>query len=131
VLILDTCALVFDALDPIRLSKKAAEAIAQAHGAGTLACCDISLWETAMLVSKRRLDPGTDSQKFIQLVLAARNIKVLPITAEIAAKSALPEFCPHGDPADRIIAASTILHKSKLVTSDQKLATVIGLQIVW
>jgi PIN domain nuclease of toxin-antitoxin system len=131
VLILDTCALVFDSLDPIRLSKKAAEAIAQAHDAGTLACCDISLWEIAMLVSKRRLDPGTDSQKFIQLILAARNIKVLPITAEIAAKSALPEFCPHGDPADRIIAASTILHKSKLVTSDQKLATVIGLQIVW
>ena len=130
-LILDTCALVFDSLDPIRLSNKAAEAIAQAHDAGTLACCDISLWEIAMLVSKRRLDPGTDSQKFIQLILAARNIKVLPITAEIAAKSALPEFCPHGDPADRIIAASTILHKSKLVTSDQKLATVIGLQIVW
>ena len=130
-LILDTCALVFDSLDPIRLSKKAAEAIAQAHDAGTLACCDISLWEIAMLVSKRRLNPGTDSQKFIQLILAARNIKVLPITAEIAAKSALPEFCPHGDPADRIIAASTILHKSKLVTSDQKLTTVIGLQIVW
>ena len=130
-LILDTCALVFDSLDPIRLSNKAAEAIAQAHDAGTLACCDISLWEIAMLVSKRRLNPGTDSQKFIQLILAARNIKVLPITAEIAAKSALPEFCPHGDPADRIIAASTILHRSKLVTSDQKLATVIGLQIVW
>jgi len=131
VLILDTCALVFDSLDPIRLSKKAAAAIAQAHDAGTLACCDISLWEIAMLVSKRRLDPGTDSQKFIELILAARNIKVLPITAEIAAKSALPGFCPHGDPADRIIAASAILHKSKLVTSDQKLAMVTGLQIVW
>jgi len=131
VLILDTCALVFDALDPMRLSKKAAVVIAQAHDAGTIACCDISLWEIAMLVSKRRLNPGTDSQTFIQLVLTARNIKVLPITAEIAARSALPEFCLHGDPADRIIAASTILHKSKLVTSDQKLATVIGLQIVW
>ncbi|MBI5484382.1 MAG: type II toxin-antitoxin system VapC family toxin [Deltaproteobacteria bacterium] len=130
-LILDTCALVFDSLDPLRLSKKAAAAIAQAHDAGTLACCDISLWEIAMLVAKRRLDPGTDSQKFIQLILAARNIKVLPITAEIAAKSAQPEFCPHGDPADRIIAASTVLHKSKLVTSDRKLAAVAGLQIVW
>ena len=51
-LILDTCALVFDSLDPARLSKKAAAAIAQADDAGTLACCDISLWEIAMLVSK-------------------------------------------------------------------------------
>ncbi len=130
-LILDTCALVFDSLDPARLSKKAAAAIAQADDAGTLACCDISLWEIAMLVSKGRLDPGTDARKFIQLVLAARNIKVLPITPEIAARSAQSGLCPHDDPADRLIAATTILHKSKLVTSDQKLATVAGLHIVW
>lgn len=130
-LILDTCAIVFDSLDPGRLSKKAAAAIAQADNAGTLSCCDISLWEIAMLVSKGRLNPGTGSQNFIRLVLAARNITVLPITPEIAARSAQPDFCPHGDPADRIIAASTILHKAKLVTSDQKLATVAGLHIVW
>lgn len=130
-LILDTCAIIFDALDPSRLSKKAATAIALADGAGTLACCDISLWEIAMLVSKKRLDPGTDSQKFLQLVLAARNIKVMPITPEIASMSAQPDFCPHGDPADRIIAASTILNKSKLVTSDHKLTTVAGLHSIW
>jgi PIN domain nuclease of toxin-antitoxin system len=131
VLILDTCALVFDSLDPVRLSKKAAAAIAQADDAGMLACCDISLWEIAMLVSKGRLDPGTDTRKFLQLVLAARNIMVLPITPDIAARSAQLDFCPHGDLADRIIAASTLLNKSKLVTSDRKLATVAGLHIVW
>ena len=130
-LILDTCALVFDALDPARLSKKAIAAIAQADEAGRLACCDISLWEIAMLVAKGRLDPGTNAQEFMQLMLAARKIVVLPITPEIAAKSALAEFCPHGDPADRIIAASTMIHKAKLLTSDRKLATVAGLPIVW
>ena len=130
-LILDTYTIVFDSLDPDRLSKKAAAAIAQADDAGTLACCDISLWELAMLISKGRLDPGTDSQKFIQLVLAARDIRVLPITPEIAVKSAETQFCPHGDPADRIIAASTIINKSKLVTSDHKMTTVAGLHIVW
>lgn len=130
-LILDTCAIIFDSLDPGRLSKKAATSISQADDSGTLACCDISLWEIAMLVSKKRLDPGTDSQNFIKLVLAARNIAVLPITPEIAARSAQPGFCPHGDPADRIIAASALLHKAKLVTSDNKLATVAGVQVVW
>jgi PIN domain nuclease of toxin-antitoxin system len=110
---------------------KAASAIVQADDAGTLACCDISLWEIAMLISKGRLDPGTDTQKFIQLILDARNIKVLHITPEIAARSTQQDFCPHGDLADRIIAASTILHKSKLVTSDQKLASVAGLHIIW
>lgn len=130
-LILDTCALVFDSLAPDRLSEKARVAIAQADDAGTLACCDISLWEIAMLISKGRLDPGTNAQEFIQLVLSARKIEIIPITPVIAVKSSLYEFCPHGDPADRIIAASAVINKAKLVTSDRKLATVVGLQIVW
>jgi PIN domain nuclease of toxin-antitoxin system len=131
VLILDTCALVIDSLAPVRLGKKATAAIAQADDAGTLACCDISLWEIAMLISKGRLDPGTNAQEFIELVLSARKIEIIPITPAIAAKSVLSEFCPHGDPADRIIAASAVIRKAKLVTSDRKLATVAGLQIVW
>lgn len=130
-LILDTCALIFDSLEPAKLSKKAAAAIVQSDNSGTLACCDISLWEIAMLISKKRLDPGTNAQRFIELVLAARSIKVLPIVPEIAARSAHTDFCPHGDPADRLIAATTLLNKAKLVTSDQKLATVSGLKIVW
>jgi PIN domain nuclease of toxin-antitoxin system len=131
VLVLDTCALVFDSLDPGRLSKKATAAIAKADDSGKLACCDISLWEIAMLISKGRLNPGTNAQEFIQIILSVRKIEVLSITPEIAAKSAIAEFCPHGDPADRIIAASTIIHKATLVTSDRKLATVSGLHIVW
>ena len=130
-LILDTCALIFGALTPERLSAKAITAIKQADKAGTLACADISLWEIAMLIAKGRIDPGTDPKTFIQLVLAARAIKVQPVTAEIAAKSVLADFCPHGDPADRLIAATAVLNKARLVTSDKKLAGVSGLQIVW
>lgn len=130
-LILDTCALVFDALDPARMSKQTAAAIKHADDAGTLACCDISLWEIAMLVAKKRVDPGTDAWSFIQLVLAARKINVLPISPEVAAISAQPDLCPHGDPADRIIAASAICHKAGLVTSDRKLAAVAGLRVIW
>jgi PIN domain nuclease of toxin-antitoxin system len=131
VLILDTCALIFDSLDPVRLSKEASRSIVHADTAGQLACSDISLWEIAMLIEKKRIEPGTNAQTFIQLVLAARTIKVLPITPEIASMSAQPDFCPHGDPADRIIAATALISNSKLVTSDKKLATVSALQIVW
>lgn len=130
-LILDTCALIFDALTPERLSTKASNAIRQADKTGRLACADISLWEIAMLVAKGRIDPGTDPNTFIQLVLAARAIKVLPVTPDIAAKSVQADFCPHGDPADRLIAATALLNKARLVTSDKKLATVSGLQVVW
>ena len=130
-LLLDTCAIIFDALDPSRLSHKAATAINQADSRGTLACSDISLWELAMLVAKGRLNPGTDTQTLLQLILTARNIRIVPISPEIAAKSAQPDLCPHGDPADRIIAATALLTKAKLVTSDKKLAEVSSLTIVW
>lgn len=130
-LILDTCVLVFDALDPDRLSKPALAAIEQAEESGTLACCDISLWEIAMLVSKGRLEPGVDAKTFINLVLEARQIKVLPISAEIADQSTMPDFCTHGDPADRLIAASAIAHKAQLVTPDRKLSGLPKLKIVW
>jgi PIN domain nuclease of toxin-antitoxin system len=79
--LLDTCALIYDALTPERLGRKALKAIEKGEETGSLACSDIALWEIAMLVGKGRLDPGTDSLSFIRLLLAARNIQVVPITA--------------------------------------------------
>lgn len=130
-LILDTCAIIFDALTPERLGKKAALAIERAAAAGNLACCDISWWEIAMLIAKGRLDPGTQAREFIGLVMIARNFAVLAISPEIAVKSSDPALCAHGDPADRIIAASAIIHRAKLVTSDRKLAAIKGLSVIW
>ena len=58
-LILDTCVLIYDALAPEQLSRRAAKAIARASD--NLAISDISLWEVAMLIEKGRLDPGTNT----------------------------------------------------------------------
>lgn len=131
VLILDTCAIIFDALTPERLGKKASVAIERAAVAGNLACCDISWWEIAMLVAKGRLDPGTNAREFIDLVMTARKFTVLAISPEIAVKSTDQVLGTHSDPADRIIAASAIVHRAKLVTSDRKLAAMNGLSVIW
>jgi PIN domain nuclease of toxin-antitoxin system len=77
-IILDTCILLYDALTPERLSAPARRAIEQADTDGSLACCDISLWEVAMLASRGRVVLGTDVASFLRLVLAARTIQVLP-----------------------------------------------------
>ncbi|WP_298267412.1 type II toxin-antitoxin system VapC family toxin [Geobacter sp.] len=128
-IILDTCALIYDALTPERLSKKAARIIEEEGG--RLACSDISLWEVAMLIAKGRLDPGTDTLSFIRLALAARPIQVIPITPEIAALSATHDGFSHFDPADRLIAATTLQCRGKLVTCDQHLHKVKGLPVIW
>ncbi|MDJ0762097.1 MAG: type II toxin-antitoxin system VapC family toxin [Myxococcota bacterium] len=128
-LLLDTCVLIYDALTPDRLSHRALDAVEEGERSGSLFISDISLWETAMLIEKKRLDPGTDALEFINLIIAARSISVLPITPEIAVRSA--SLTLHGDPADRLIAATAIEHVATLVTPDKALRRCAEVSTLW
>jgi len=130
-IVLDTCTLVFDALTPDKMSAKALRSVEQGEKSGTLACSDISLWEIAMLIARGRLDPGTDALTFIDLVLSARKIRVLPITSEIAVLSSTHKAFVHHDPADRLIAATTIVSRGALITCDNLLRSIKELQTIW
>ncbi len=129
-IVLDTHALIYDALTPARLSPRARKAIDSAFGDRELACCDISLWEIAMLISRKRLDPVMDARQFIDDMIAARHVRVLPITAEIAVVSQSDAFS-RGDPADRLIAATALLNRAPLVTSDPKLRKMKEIETIW
>ena len=83
-----------------------------------------------MLIARKRLDPGMDARQFLEDLISARRIAVLPITAEIALLSQSDEFS-HGDPADRLIAATAIFHRAALVTSDAKLRKLKSLGTIW
>lgn len=130
-IILDTCVLIFDSLSPERLSKKVLAVLNAEENRSALCCSDISLWEIAMLTQKGRLQPGTDSLTYLQLVLDARRINVLPITPRIAHLSASMPEINHHDPADRIIAATAKEHRATLVTVDQKLLGLKGISTIW
>lgn len=130
VLLLDTNALVFDALEPARLSRRARAALEAAARTGSLACADISLWEIAMLIARKRIQAGADTRTFLEDVIAARRLAILPITLEIAAHAQSPDFAV-GDPVDRIIAATSVVADAPLVTADRRLRTTPGLKTVW
>ena len=129
-ILLDTHAIVFDAIAPERLTRRAARAIERAAMEGALACSDISLWEIAMLTARGRLDLGTDAAVFMDKAIQARALSVLPITPAIAVLAQADIFA-HGDPADRIIASTALCHRAKLVTADEHLHGVKGLPVVW
>lgn len=130
-IILDTCALVYDALAPEKLSENAKQTIITADKARHLACSDISLWEIGMLIEKKRIEVAIPTVEFLDLILQARNIQVLSITPEVAAIATHNANFNHFDPADRIIAATTIHFRGKLVTCDQKLSSLSELSIIW
>ncbi len=130
-ILLDTCAIIFAALTPEQMARKAAEEIARGIETKKLACCDISLWEMAMLISKGRLKPAADPLTFISHVITAYNLTVMPITPEIAILSTDERLFSHKDPCDRIIAATALHYKIPLITSDTNLRTLAGLKTIW
>lgn len=130
-IILDTCVLVFDALAPEQLSKRARAELEDGRLAKSLACSDISLWEIAMLLCKERIRTKVLPRDFLHDVVMANRLQVLPITPEIAALAVAHPAFVHGDPADRIIGATALHHQAALLTCDQRLRALKGLRTVW
>lgn len=130
-IVIDTCVIIFDALAPEKLSSTAKKAIQKAEDKNQLCCSDISLWEIAMLIYKKRLDTGTDAKNFLDLIFRAREIQVLSINSEIAVLSTTLFSVKHFDPADRIIAATAKYHDASIVTSDKKIQQMDDLSIIW
>jgi PIN domain nuclease of toxin-antitoxin system len=130
VIICDTHVLVFDALAPARLSAKARRRLKEGEAAGQLACADISLWEIAMLMAKRRLQVDEAPGSFIQTVLDARGYRVLPITSAIAALAQSADIAQK-DAADRLIAATALATGADLLSADRQMKGIPGLKVVW
>ncbi|PPC90393.1 MAG: PIN domain nuclease [Methylobacter sp.] len=130
--ICDTHILLFWADQPERLSSSAAAGISAGLEAASLACSGISLWEIAMLYSKGRINnhAGISATDYIQTILTAMAITVLPINPDIAGLSQSPCFI-HGDPADRLIGATALAYQAPLITADEKLHVIPGLRCIW
>lgn len=79
-----------------------------------LAVSDIVFWELAKLRQRRRLDLDVNSREFHAWL---RNLTVFPISWEIARQSTRLDFS--SDPADEIIAATSVVEKIPLLTRDQ------------
>jgi len=77
---------------------------------------NIVLWEIAKLNQRGRVSLDVRHPKMVSLL---RRIQLLPITAEIAARSCMLDF--NSDPADELIAATSICHDIPLVTRDTKI----------
>lgn len=130
-ILLDTCAIIWDALDPTKLSDKAKAAIEKADKHEALIISDISIWEIAMLVKRSRIEVATTAANFINLFLESRNVSVVSISPEIAELSVNFGAEINSDPADRIIAATSIIHNAQLITADSNLRQSSLVDTVW
>ena len=120
----DTHALIWAMENDPQLPAAAREA-ATRHGEN--AVCGISLWEVACLADKRRIRFSIPLAEWMKEV--GQRMPVLNISGEIAACCyALGKF--HGDPADRIITATALVHGLTIITRDEKIARHPGVKVL-
>lgn len=131
-IVVDTCAVLWDALEPSKLSRNAARAL---HGAteesGGLILCEITLWEIAMLLKLKRVKVDCSYRELMDLILASRPYHLRGISPEIADLAIFHLSDINKDPADRLIAATALSEKVPLVTADTHLRHSKEIETIW
>lgn len=128
-ILLDTCAIIWDALETSKLTPKAKKAIKRSES--ELIICDISIWEISMFIKKKRLVVDDTVSGFINLILQSRNFRIQEITPEIAELSVNFRAEIYSDPADRLIAATSIIRNAPIITADKNLRDTTILETIW
>ena len=130
-IVVDTHIMIWDALQPEKISKKARRMIDRANEAGEIIVADISLWEIAMLMKKNRLKLNATYAEFIHMVRSANHYLFQEITPEIADISVSLASHVNLDPADRLICATAIHRNVPLVTADSNLINAKAVATIW
>ncbi len=116
-ILLDTHVLVWLAEGNVKLGKRARRSIDEALHASGVGVATVSYWEIAMLAQKGRLELPVSPAAFRRRVIGL-GVRELPLQGGETIRAAeLTRF--HGDPADRMIAATAIEIDATLCTADK------------
>jgi PIN domain nuclease of toxin-antitoxin system len=107
--------------DRSQLAPQATQEIDNASRRGDLLVSAISVWEVAMLEAKRRISLSHPVDNWVRSALRAPGCQLLPLTPEIAIESTRLPASAHGDPADRILIASSRVTGARLATRDRSI----------
>jgi PIN domain nuclease of toxin-antitoxin system len=118
-LLLDTHILLWSLIDPSQLSKRVADELE--NPANELWLSPISTWEILLLTEKGRIVLDTDPETWLREVFQRIPFNEAVINHEIAIQSRILNL--HQDPADRFLAATSIVYGLTLVTADKRLMT--------
>jgi len=117
--LLDTHAWVWWILEDPRLDRTGAQRLDALGVDERPYLADISLWEVAMLVDKRRLELPVPLPEWLEHASHPRSVRVVPISAAIAAEAHAVRVLR--DPADRLIVASSRVLDVPLLTYDHSI----------
>ena len=120
-LLLDTHSWLWLANDDRKLGKSARTAITSGAADDALYLSPISLWEIALKSARGKLQLDMPLKTWVRRALNLTRVHLAPITPEIACDCAELPSSFHGDPADRLIAATARTEGMTLLTHDRAL----------
>lgn len=117
-ILLDTSALIYWTLAPLKLTKTAFQAIQDAE---TINVCSISIWELGIKVKKGHLTIPITLSEYVTRLEKTAKVTLVPVDEKIWLANLALDW-PHKDPADRTIVATAQLLGCPLITSDRVIA---------
>jgi len=130
VILLDTHVVIWLALEPARIARRARAAIEETRlRSEGLAISDITLLEIAAAENKGRIKLDASLETFLSEVES--RFVLLPITGRVCARAMeLPASYPK-DPADRVIGATALVEGLPLVTADDHIRRSKEIRTIW
>jgi PIN domain nuclease of toxin-antitoxin system len=126
-LLVDTHTLIWAALDPLRLSSRAASATLREQNALLISAA--SAWEIATKVRLGKLPGAEKLEKDLIGVTVRAGYSWLAITPEVALRAG-GLIGKRGDPFDRMIAAQALALDIDVISNDAKLDE-FGVRRIW
>ncbi len=115
-IVLDTHALLWWALDPERLSEPAASTLASMEKQGGFAS-SISIWEIGVKVKRKKLELGVALDELVRRLKRSDVLELVPVDTTIWLRALALDW-DHRDPADRVIVATALAKGVPVLTKD-------------
>lgn len=129
VIVLDTHALLWWALDPDQLSEPAQRSLARMEQEGGYAS-SISIWELGIKVKRGKLELPLAVEELAQRVERSGIVQLVPVDTSVWLRS-LSLAWEHPDPVDRVIVATALMRGVPLLTKDAIIRQWAGVTCVW
>jgi PIN domain nuclease of toxin-antitoxin system len=127
-IVLDTQSLIWWLDDSPKLSRAGLSAIRRNDVVVIPAICS---WEMARLQVRGKVRFRRSVPEILREVLQEPGVRLQPLTIEIGVRAGQLSPNEPMDPADQLVAATALVLRAPLVTSDDQLHGLPGLQILW
>ncbi|HEY6562711.1 MAG TPA: type II toxin-antitoxin system VapC family toxin [Polyangiaceae bacterium] len=128
-IVLDTHALLWWALDPDQLSEVARSTVLDMEQRGGFASA-ISIWEIAIKVKRGKLELPISVEEFTRRIERGAVVELVPVDTSIWLRSVALAW-KHADPADRVIVATALMRGLPILTKDTLIREFTEVKSLW